>query len=128
MIDLMQTGRPPKLARTPLGQRVADTREKAGLTQTELGQKLGISQRVIANWERKPVALRAEQLAALADALGVSADYLLGRPDAKQPVQKGPPGKLRLAFEKAYQLPRNQQNRIVEFVEAYVNQYASKAS
>ncbi len=107
---------------------MADAREKAGLTQTELGQKLGISQRVVANWERKPVALRTEQLAALADALGVTADYLLGRPDARQSAPKGPPGKLRVAFEKAYQLPRNQQNRIVEFVEAYVARYASKAS
>ena len=128
MIVVMPAGRPPKLERTPLGQRMADAREKAGLTQTELGQKLGISQRVVANWERKPVALRAEQLAALADALGVTADYLLGRPDARQPAPKGPPGKLRVAFEKAYQLPRNQQNRIVEFVEAYVDRYAAKAS
>jgi transcriptional regulator with XRE-family HTH domain len=128
MIAIMQTGRPPKLSRTPLGQRVADTREKAGLTQTELGQKLGVSQRVIANWERKPVALRAEQLAALADALGVSADYLLGRPDAKQPAAKGPPGKLRQAFDKAHKLPRHEQNQIVKFVEAYADHYASKAS
>jgi transcriptional regulator with XRE-family HTH domain len=128
MIDLMQTGRPPKRDRTPLGQRMADAREKAGLTQTDLGQKLGISQRVVANWERKPVALRAEQLAALADALGVTADYLLGRPDARQPAPKGPPGKLRLAFERAHKLPRHEQNRIVEFVEAYVDRYASKAS
>jgi hypothetical protein len=52
---------------------------------------------------------------------------LLGRA-SKDRAPKGPPGKLRLAFEKAHQLPRNQQNRIVEFVEAYVNQYASKAS
>jgi transcriptional regulator with XRE-family HTH domain len=107
---------------------MAAAREKAGLTQTELGQKLGISQRVVANWERKPVALRAEQLAALADALGVTADYLLGRPDAKQPAPKGPPGKLRVAFEKAHKLPRHEQNQIVKFVEAYVSQYTSKAS
>lgn len=128
MIAVMPAGRPPKLERTPLGHRMAAAREKAGLTQTELGQKLGISQRVVANWERKPVALRAEQLAALADALGVTADYLLGRPDAKQPAPKGPPGKLRLAFEKAHKLPRHEQNQIVKFVEAYVSQYTSKAS
>ncbi len=78
-------------------------------------------------WERKPVALRAEQLAALADALNVTADFLLGRP-TKQPAPKGPPGKLRQAFDRAHKLPRNQQNRIVELVEAYVDRYASKAS
>jgi len=127
-MPVMPAGRPPKLERTPLGHRMADAREKAGLTQTELGQKLRISQRVVANWERKPVALRAEQLAALADALNVTADYLLGRSDARQPAPKGPPGKLRLAFERAHKLPRHEQNQIVKFVEAYVSQYASKAS
>ena len=128
MIAVMPAGRPPKLERTPLGQRMADAREKAGLTQTALGQKLRVSQRVIANWERKPVALRAEQLAALADALGVTADYLLGRPNTKQPAVKGPPGKLRVAFDKAHKLPRHEQNQIVKFVEAYADRYASKAS
>ena len=97
------------------------------MTQLQLAEKLGVSQEVVAYWERKPVALRAEQLAALADALNVTADSLLGRP-TKQPAPKGPPGKLRQAFDRAHKLPRNQQNRIVELVEAYVDRYASKAS
>jgi transcriptional regulator with XRE-family HTH domain len=120
MIDTMPAGRPPKLKRTTLGQRTAAAREAAGLTQTELGQKVGVSQRVIANWERKPVALRAEQLIALADALNVSADYLLGRPNGKPASHKGPIGKLRQAFEKAQQLPRSQQQYILKVVEAFV--------
>jgi transcriptional regulator with XRE-family HTH domain len=128
MIEMMPAGRPPKLRRTPLGQRMADARETAGLTQTELGEKIGVSQRVIANWERKPVALRAEQLIALADALSVSADYLLGRPDAKPSSPKGPVGKLRQAFEKAQKLSRSQQNVIVEVLEAYIDRFSSKTS
>jgi transcriptional regulator with XRE-family HTH domain len=121
MIDMMAAGRPPKLKRTALGQQIVAAREAAGLTQTELGQKLGVSQRVIANWERKPVALRAEQLAALADALDVSADHLLGRPNGKPASQKGPIGKLRQAFEKAQQLPRSEQQYILKVVEAFVD-------
>jgi len=123
MILAMPAGRPPKFPRTALGERMASAREKLGLTQLALGEKLGVSQRVVANWERKPVALRADQLAALAEALGVTGDYLLGRQDAKASGHKGPPGKLRQVFEKAYQLPRSQQNKIVEFVEAYVDRY-----
>ncbi len=125
MIEMMPAGRPAKLKRTPLGQRMAEAREKTGLTQTELGERLGVSQRVIANWERKPVALRAEQLAALADALSVSADFLLGRLDAKSPFPKG---RLREVFEKAHKLPRTQQNLIVDMVEAYVDRFHSKTS
>ena len=126
-VDGMKAGRPTQRPRTPFGERIAQARELAGMTQLQLAEKLGVSQEVIAYWERKPVALRAEQLAALADALNVTADYLLGRP-TRQAAPKGPPGKLRQAFDKAHKLPRNQQNRIVEFVEAYVNQYASKSS
>jgi transcriptional regulator with XRE-family HTH domain len=128
MIEMMPAGRPPKLKRTPLGQRMADAREAAGLTQTELGERIGVSQRVIANWERKPVALRAEQLVALADALSVSADYLLGRPNAKPFSPKGPVGRLREVFEKAHKLSRSQQNLIVEMIEPYVDRFSSKTS
>jgi transcriptional regulator with XRE-family HTH domain len=123
----MKAGRPTQRPRTPFGERIAQARELAGLTQLQLAEKLEVSQEVIAYWERKPVALRAEQLAALADALNVTADSLIGRP-TRDRAPKGPPGKLRLAFEKAHKLPRNQQSRIVEFVEAYVDRYASKAS
>ena len=59
----------------------------AGLTQA----RLAVTQPVVAYWGREPVALHVEQLAALADALAVTADCLLGRSDAKQPVQKDRP-------------------------------------
>jgi transcriptional regulator with XRE-family HTH domain len=127
ILEGMNTGRPAKHQRTAFGQRLAEARERVGLTQQQVAQRVGVDQRVIAYWERRPVALRPDQMSALADALNVTTDYLVGRP-AKDRAPKGPPGKLRLAFEKAHKLPRNQQSRIVEFVEAYVNQYASKAS
>jgi hypothetical protein len=57
-----------------------------------------------------------EQLAAL---LNVTVEYLFGR-DAAKVRGKGPVGKLRQVFEKASQLPRHQQNKVVEFVEAFV--------
>ena len=128
MLSLMKQGRPTTKPRTDFGQRVTEARERAGLTQQQLAEKLGTSQRAIARWERDSIALRPDQLFVLADALSVSLDYLIGRSQERQPAAKGPPGKLRLAFDKAHKLPRNQQNRIVELVEAYVDRYASKAS
>jgi transcriptional regulator with XRE-family HTH domain len=128
MLSLMKQGRPTTKPRTDFGQRLADARERAGFTQQQLADKLRTSQRALARWERDPVALRPDQLAVLANVLGVSLDHLIGRADPRQAMAKGPPGKLRLAFERAHKLPRNQQNRIVELVEAYVDRYASKAS
>jgi hypothetical protein len=58
----------------------------------------------------------------------VSADYLLGRENRKTIAPKRPIAKVQQVFERVNQLPRHQQNKVAEFVEAYVNQYVSKAS
>jgi transcriptional regulator with XRE-family HTH domain len=122
----MPAGRPAKQSRTTFGERLASAREGAGLTQLQLAEKLGTTQRVITYWEREPVALRAEQLAALADSLGVTTDFLVGR-ETNKPRGQGPAGKLRQVFEKASQLPRKQQNKVAEFVEAFVERQAKAA-
>jgi len=68
----MQTGRPAKHPRTPFGERVFAAREAAGLSQAEVAEQLGLSQNAYAMWERHPVALRPDQIEALAAALAVS--------------------------------------------------------
>jgi hypothetical protein len=87
---------------------------------------LGISTRAYAFWEREPVALKAEQIAVLADILGVSADFLVGR---KEPQQRGtgPAGKMRQLFEAASRLPRSQQQKVAAVLEPFVLQHAKAA-
>jgi transcriptional regulator with XRE-family HTH domain len=85
--DLLMAGRPAKNGRPSFGERLALARQQAGLTQQQLAERLDVTQRVITYWEREPVALRAEQLAALADALGVTTErndpwIRNGKPDA----------------------------------------------
>jgi len=116
----MPAGRPRKGSRPAFGERLAEARERAGLTQQQLGERLGVDQRVITYWERVPVALRAEQLAELADALGVSADYLIGRESALKRNGGGPVGRARRVFEAVARLPRHQQNKVIDVVEAFV--------
>jgi hypothetical protein len=65
------------------------------------------------------VALRPAQLAALADALGVSADGLLGRATPKR-RGTGPIGKGKRLFAAISNLPRHQQAKIFSFLEPYV--------
>jgi len=91
-------------------------REQAGLTQAQVAEKLGISHRAYAFWEREPTAVRAEQLAILAELFDVTADYLIGREAPKQ-RGTGPTGKLRQVFETASKLPRRQQQRVIDVVE-----------
>jgi len=108
-------GRPPKKDRAPFGQRLVAARQEAGLTQQELADKVGVTQRVIAYWERESVSLKIEQLVALADALATSVDYLLGREAAGS--GGGPKGKARRLFEEVSDLPKYQQQRVLSTVE-----------
>lgn len=117
----MKTGRPSKHARPAFGERLNALREAAGLSQAQLAGKLGIAQRTYSHWERRPVALRHDQLAALAAALDLTLAELVGAPEAK-PRGTGPVGKLRQVFERASKLPRHQQAKVAEFVDAFVTQ------
>ena len=63
-----------------LGKRVLLRRRDLHLTQKELAEQAGISANTIARLERGGVQdLRGNAIVRLADALGVSTDYLLGR-------------------------------------------------
>ena len=117
--EAMQTGRPSSRPRPAFGARLHALREAAGLTQAQVADKLGISARAYAFWEREPVSLRAEQIATLADVLGVTADELVGR---EQPKRRGtgPAGRLRQVFTRASQLSRSQQAKVAEVVDALV--------
>ncbi len=121
---LVQTGRPSKEPRTPFGARLHAAREVAGLSQAQVADKMGVTQTAYGVWERYPVALRPDQIEQLASLLNVTVEHLFGRDSVKQ-RGKGPAGKLRQVFEKASQLPRHQQNKVAEFVGAFVKQHAN---
>ena len=120
----MPKGRPSDSPRTEFGSRLVELREKRGLTQSQVAEYLQVSSRAYAFWERKPVALRSEQIARLADIFEVSADVIVGR-DAPKPKRNGPKGKLEKLFEVARDLPRSQQEKITSVLEPFINEHAS---
>jgi transcriptional regulator with XRE-family HTH domain len=87
--------------------------------QQELAHRLGVSARAIGWWEREPTAIKPEQLATLADVLGVSVDYLLGRQNRPR-RGTGPVGRAQRAFERVSKLSRSEQQQILGVVEAFV--------
>ena len=60
-----------------LGNRIKTARERAGFTQNQLADKIGISRAAIARYESGEIEPRLKNLAAIAECLKVSADYLL---------------------------------------------------
>jgi transcriptional regulator with XRE-family HTH domain len=122
-------GRPTTRERSALGQRIAQARVAAGISQKQLAEKLSTSQPAIAYWERAAVNLRSDVLANIAAALGTSVDSLLGTAPTKSRVATAAPaGKVRQAFDAVSKLPRRQQDAIVKVVSALVAQATVKTT
>lgn len=122
-------GRPAKTPRSQIGQHLVALREAAGLSQQQLAEAVGVQQSNIAFWERSPKPPRGEVLPQLAQALGVSIDELLNvQPVKRSKSQPGPEGRLQKVFDQVAKLPRRQQTKVAEFVEAFVSQQLKQAS
>jgi transcriptional regulator with XRE-family HTH domain len=115
-----------KKDRPPLGLRLTELRQAAGLTQVQLAERIGVHPSNIGYWELSGTPPRGEVLPKLALALGVSVDALLGVTPPK-PKKQAAKGRLQLVFEAASKLPRRQQDKVAEFVEAFVNQHSKAA-
>ena len=113
----MPAGRPSKHARSPFGARLHLARQQAGLSQLQVAGVLGVTQPSYADWERRSVALKPEYLPKLAEMLGVSVDYLVGKEPAKRPPA-APAGRARQVFDAVLKLPRKQQAKVVKWPRA----------
>lgn len=123
----MPAGRPAQSKRTDFGERLHRLREQRGFSQKLLAEKLGITQQSYAAWERRSIALKPEQIADLAKILECSTDELVtGQTKQKRGI--GPAGRTRRVFEAVSKLPRHQQNKVAEFVEAFVAQHQNSGN
>lgn len=64
-----------------VGARIREYREAAGLSQTEVGRRLGVKQQSVGKWERGSALPQGARLAELADVLGVTVAEILGQRD-----------------------------------------------
>ena len=107
-------GRPTTRKRTPLGERIARARERAGLSQYALAEKIGVTQSTVVGWERKVNNLRSDTLIKLATTLNTSADELLGLATREEPKLTG---RVKDLFEQLIRLPRRQKEKALESLE-----------
>lgn len=120
--------KPSKGPRPQQGSRLLALRKASGLTQIELAKALDVPQANIAFWEWSDKPPRSDLLQKMAKAFGVKLEDLLlssERPIAKR---KGPIGEVQRTFEAVTKLPRKQQRKVLEMVQALVEQYKRKAS
>lgn len=69
-----------------MAERFAQLRKKAGLSQEELAEKLGISRQAVSKWERAESSPDTDNLIALSKLYGLSLDelLLLNQPEKKE--------------------------------------------
>lgn len=61
-----------------IGERLQQARERKGLTQNELGERIGRTQKMVSRYETNYTPISLELLVMFAKELDVSADWLLG--------------------------------------------------
>lgn len=103
-----------------LGERIGRLRRAKGLRQKELASRVGANLQQISNYERGVYSPRSEVLMRLAEALDVSADYLLtGRHPYDPPVDR----RLRDRVEAMEKLPRPLRDQLVELFDSILHAF-----
>lgn len=111
------------------GKRLADLRKQRGITQTQLADLIGSTQRNISHYETVAELPPANVVVKIAKALQVSADDLLGiNKKATIAKVKEDPEVQRLwkKFQQVRQLPEKDQRAVIRLINSLVS--AKKAS
>ena len=100
-----------------MGKRLAEIRKNQGLTQSELGRRIGLSRRMVVYYETVSDNIPANLLAKSATALKVSADELLGLKSLSIEESKT---SLRLLskLKVVGQFPRRQIKSVLDYINA----------
>jgi transcriptional regulator with XRE-family HTH domain len=114
------------------GERLAALRKARGLTQTQLAEKIGSSQRALSRYEAVADRAPAPVLAALAKALRVTRDELLG----VKPLQRasinghgsGEDRRLWKKFQQEMALPEKDRRAVIRLVNSLVETKGRSAS
>lgn len=121
-----RTPKQQKASAQTLGDRIRRFRKVKGLTQTELGEIVGISQRLMTYYETQGGRPAADLLARFAEALDVSTDVLLGRTEADDPRAAASPQTLRLwrRLRRIEEIPPQDQKAILKMIDALADRSA----
>ena len=110
------------------GETMARLRHAAGFSQRGLAAEIGISQRMVAYYEKETQHPPTQLLPALAKALGVSADQLLGIEKTNDEFKQRD-NHLWRRFSQVEKLPPPKRKQIVQILDAFLeNERLKKTS
>lgn len=105
-----------------LGQRIAQLRKAENLTQQQLAETLGIAQQTLAHYEGGRLRVSVVMLPALARALAVSVEELIGEEVHAAKGRRGPAPKLQQQLERISQLPKAKQRFVIDMLDTVLQQ------
>ena len=103
-----------------IGIRIASMRKKRGITQVQLAETVGISQKLVSSYEVGRITLSAEMLLRIATALRVSSDMLLGIKKDDEVMADNPSLKIMRRLIKIDQIPSNQQKALLKNIDMFL--------
>ena len=105
-----------------LGRRLAQLRKQRGLSQEELGRRVGTNQVVVSGYENGKLRIFAETAVRFARALDISVEELLqvSKPVAVEPPHR-PSRRLLRRMEKIERLPRRKQIALLTTIDAFLS-------
>lgn len=95
-----------------LGERIRKARVRAGLTQSQLAEMIGMTNKHLSTVERGMFELHADAVRQISEVLGVSADYLIFDERRNSPLDE--------ALLKAHLLPEEVQDEAADVIEAFM--------
>lgn len=101
------------------GKTLGRVRRARGMTQTELAQRIGITQSNISHYEKDTFRPNSEMLNRIAQVLDVSTDVLLGRkaPRSEAPVVGR---KLLRRMQQIEKLPKRDHDALLRIIDAFI--------
>ena len=67
-----------------MGEKILIERKKSGLSQGQLADMLGVTRQSVSKWESGAAVPELAKLVAIAEVVGVSLDYLVGRSNVRE--------------------------------------------
>jgi len=108
-----------EIQRSLFGERLFKTRKSRGLSQTELGERVGLSRRMVCHYEgNAPEGPPLTMLTKIADALNVTVSFLLGESTQKKIDSDIKPA-YRRHLDILQRLPAPKQKVVMDMVEGF---------
>ncbi|MGY0427353.1 MAG: helix-turn-helix domain-containing protein [Polaribacter sp.] len=105
------------------GKRLKKARQDKEISQSELGKIVDIHYTQIGRYESKGVKPSGEVLAKIANALGVTSDFLMSGSNQEQAEATLTDRELLNQFQRVEQLPQDKKNIVKELLDSFLLKY-----